>query len=65
MVGPLAGDKLQHFGGDRMRNLLQHVEAALRRGKFDRPPIGPIGTVLAFEDDAWAVAVEVGRVDKI
>ena len=47
------------FGGPQMQTLLQRIQVAVRQGKFQRPPVGPIGSVLALEDDKWAVAVEV------
>lgn len=42
-----------------MRGFLDSVEAAAVAGRFVRRPVGPIGTVLALEDDKWAGAVEV------
>lgn len=54
-----AGDRLASFGGERMRALLHRVDAAVQQGKFQRPPIGPIGLGLSLTDDTWAVAVEV------
>ena len=42
-----------------MRAFLRQVEAAAGRGEFQRPPLGPLGSLLALEDDKWAGAVEV------
>lgn len=58
-----AGDPVIAFGGDRVKSLLNKIEAAVRQGRFTQRPIGPLGSLLSLTDDRWAVAVEtaIGR----
>ena len=44
------------FGGQAVITLLESIRANSRR--FHRPPIGPVGSFLALEEDRWAYAVE-------
>jgi hypothetical protein len=46
------------FGGEPARRLRENIAVEVRRGSFDRPPIGPIGSLLSLSDDYWAAAVE-------
>lgn len=54
----LAGDPIAKFGGESMRRLVDAVEGAVRQGRFQKRPIGPIGAHLSLTDDRWAVAVD-------
>eukprot|EP00955_Chlamydomonas_euryale_P016989 181318-Chlamydomonas_euryale.AAC.2 len=51
------------FGGRPVVELLRRVAAAVSDGRFDRPPVGPMGMHVALSDARWAHAVEsaVGR----
>lgn len=42
-----------------MARLRENLAAAVRQGRFDRPPIGPVGALLSLTEERWAVAVEV------
>ena len=55
---PGAGDPVIAFGGQRVKTLLNKVEAAMRQRRFSQRPIGPLGSLLSLTDDKWAVAVE-------
>lgn len=43
------------FGGQSMKALLRLVEAAVNHKRFDKPPLGPIGSLLTLTDESWAV----------
>ena len=51
-----------HNQGRQLMQLVADIEANLRR--FDKPPLGPFGSLLTLTDDRWAVAVEasIGRI---
>ena len=51
------------FGGPQVKRLLESIAASVRQRKFDRPPIGPIGSLVALTDERYAFAVEaaIGR----
>ena len=54
----VAGDPVIAFGGQRVKTLLNKIEAAMRQRRFSQRPIGPLGSLLSLTDDKWAVAVE-------
>ena len=54
----IAGDPVIAFGGQRVKALLNKIEAAMRQRRFSQRPIGPLGSLLSLTDDKWAVAVE-------
>jgi hypothetical protein len=55
----LPGDPLMAFGGAPMKALMRAVEAAVNQGRFHRPPLGPLGSLLTLTDETWALPVEV------
>ena len=54
----VAGDPVIAFGGQRVKTLLNKIEAAMRQRRFSQRPIGPLGSLLSLTHDKWAVAVE-------
>ena len=54
----LQAKPIMRFGGQPVKRLLESVEAAVRQRKFDRPPIGPIGSLVSLTDERYALAVE-------
>lgn len=40
-------DRLKRFGSN-VPDLLRNVETAVRRGRFHKPPKGPIGKILCY-----------------
>lgn len=46
-----------------MEAFVRKIDQAVQSGRFHKPPLGPIGSLLTLTDDKWAVAVEasVGR----
>lgn len=40
-------DRLKRFGSS-VPDLLRNVETAVRRGRFHKPPKGPIGEILCY-----------------
>ena len=55
---PAAGDPVAVFGGNEMLRLVQAIDAAVRQGKFQKRPIGPIGAHLSLSDERWSFAVD-------
>lgn len=51
------GGDVRNFGGPRMLDLLRKIEESQRR--FQRPPIGPVGSLIKLNDDRCALAVDV------
>ena len=51
-----------HGQGQLLAKLMSDVQSNLSR--FERPPLGPFGTLLSLTDDKWATAVEasIGKV---
>ena len=47
------------FGGAAMKTLMRAVETAVNQGRFHRPPLGPLGSLLTLTDETWALPVEV------
>ena len=54
-----AGDPIGRFGGEPARRLRELIAAGVRQGRFDRAPIGPLGSLLALADDRYGTAVEI------
>ncbi|KAK9808932.1 hypothetical protein WJX72_006569 [[Myrmecia] bisecta] len=46
------------FGGPNMLRLKALIDRDIQAGRFARPPVGPIGSLLALQDERWAKAVE-------
>jgi hypothetical protein len=42
-----------------MKALMRAVETAVNQGRFHRPPLGPLGSLLTLTDETWALPVEV------
>lgn len=59
------GDPIMAFGGPDMKRLMRAVEGAVNQGRFHRPPLGPVGSLLTLTDETWAMAVEVGLLDHL
>lgn len=51
-----------HGQGQLLARLMVEIEQNL--SSFERPPLGPFGTLLSLADDHWATAVEasIGKV---
>jgi len=41
-------------GGDMLQRLLQSIDSCVRAGKFQKPPLGPLGSLLTLTDDRCA-----------
>ena len=54
-----SGDPLMAFGGAAMKTLMRAIETAVNQGRFHRPPLGPLGSLLTLTDESWALPVEV------
>ena len=50
-------DSLKRFGSN-VPELLRKIENAVRRGRFHKPPKGPIGACIKLREESWAVPVE-------
>ncbi|XP_054718299.1 structural maintenance of chromosomes protein 6-like [Uloborus diversus] len=44
--------------GPEMKQVLEDIETANRRGLFSKKPVGPIGLYVTVKDDRWSFAVE-------
>ena len=60
-----AGNPISMFAapnqGQQLTRLVSEIQSNLSR--FEKPPLGPFGSLLTLTDDKWAVAVEasIGR----
>ncbi len=55
---PAAGDPITKFGGNNTVRLVEAIDAAMRQGRFQKRPIGPLGAHLSLSDDRWSFAVD-------
>jgi structural maintenance of chromosomes protein 6 len=53
-------DQANHVGrfGRSLPNAMRAVEQYIRAGKFQHPPIGPLGQYISVKDDDWACTVQ-------
>ncbi|CAL8470455.1 g9997 [Coccomyxa elongata] len=52
------GDPIAKFGGNNTVRMVEAIDAAMRQGRFQKRPIGPIGAHLSLSDDRWSFAVD-------